>query len=501
MIFRLLRILALLLLLVGGFYIWVSEPKAVGNHYGYWSLVPAGVTILMCFATRNVLLALLLGIASGGLIIHSLNLIDAFLIPSIASENFAKLLVIYFWALGGLLGIWSKNGGARQFANTASKLFIRSRRSAKMFAWVMGCIFHQGGTTSTVLTGTTVRSAVQKHKVASEELAYVVDSTASPIATIIPFNGWPLYIAGLLIVVPSLASVIPTEQAAVSLFYSAIPFNFYAIFAVLMTFFFSMDRLPLFGTPMRSAMRRAQETGQWLAPNAVSLAAPELSQENVPSYYKPSSVDFLLPLLVLLGFCIAPWILTGNPWVFEGFAMALVTAMVLTLVRGLSVKDTFDGLIAGIKGVTLGAVILGLAVTLGSVSAQVGAAAYVVEYATPWLQAIPYILPSLLLLVCMIISFSIGTSFGTYAIIFPIALPLALALSPDVNFLVLTFAAILGGAVFGDQCSPISDTTILSAMATGSDLMSHVNTQFPLALIAAFLAGILYFLLGFLILV
>ena len=109
----------------------------------------------------------------------------------------------------------------------------------------------------------------------------------------------------------------------------------------------------------------------------------------------------------------------------------------------------------------------------------------------------PYILPSLLLLICMIVSFSIGSSWGTYAVIFPVALPLALALSADPTFILLNFGAILGGAVYGDQCSPISDTTILSALACGSDLMDHVMTQLPLATIAAFIAALIYFALSY----
>lgn len=497
----LIRLIMLFVLALAGLFIWLTEPTSAGGHYGFWSLVPAGVTISMCFLTRNVLLALLLGITSGGLVVGELNILEAFLIPSIGSENFGQILIVYFWALGGLLGIWNKNGGARHFATTAAKFFIRSRKSAKMFAWVMGVIFHQGGTASTVLTGTTVRSAVEKYDVASEELAYVVDSTASPIATIIPFNNWPVYIAGVLIAVPALSGLIGSEEDALRLFYSAIPFNFYAIFAVFMTFLFSIDRLPLFGTPMRSAIKRVAATGEKYASNAILLSPKELSEEDVPEYYKSSSFDFLLPMGVLLSFCIIPWILSGIPLVREGFVLALVTAILTSILRGLSLQDTFDALVSGIKGVTLGALILGLAVTLATVSTSVGAAEYVIEYVTPSLQTAPYILPTLLLVACMIVSFSIGTSFGTYAIIFPIALPLAFALTPDPYFLTLTFAAVLGGAVFGDQCSPISDTTILSAMSTGSDLMAHVNTQFPLALIAAFLAGILYFLLGFVLLV
>ena len=126
--------------------------------------------------------------------------------------------------------MWNRNGGALHFAETMAKKFVRSRVSAKFFTWLMGILFHQGGTISTVLTGTTVRPVADKHKVAHEELAYVVDSTASPVATVIPFNVWPIYIAGL-ISVESMNHIVASEAEAISLFYQAIPYNFYALVA------------------------------------------------------------------------------------------------------------------------------------------------------------------------------------------------------------------------------------------------------------------------------
>lgn len=468
-------------------------------HYGLWSLLPAAATIVICFVSRNVLLALLLGIAAGGLLVHKMNIIDAFLIPSLGSTDYAQILLVYLWALGGLLGLWNKNGGARYFAAAAAKRFISSRVSAKVFAWILGIIFHQGGTVSTVLTGTTVRPVADQHEVAREELAYVVDSTASPIATLIPFNIWPIYIAGTIGIIPSLAGIIDNTGDAVAMFYSAIPFNFYALIAVAMTLLFSFDKLPLFGTPMQKAVDRVRNTGQLVAPDAHPLLSEELNDDKVMAGYSPSLLDFLAPISVLLGLCIVPWVLGGSPMVFEGFGLAVITALVLSIAKGMPVGVAFDAIVTGIKGVTLGAIILGLAITLAAVSKQLGASAYVIEVAVPLLETAPFILPSLLLAICMLISFSIGSSFGTYAVVFPIALPLAVVLDAHTMFVVLTFAAILGGSVFGDQCSPISDTTILSSLACGSDLMAHVNTQFPLALVAAGISGVLYLILSFLI--
>ncbi len=483
------------LVLLAAIALWFLRPTDVQGHYGLWSLLPAVLTIITCFITRNVLLALLFGVFAGGLVSGQLNIIKAFLIPSLGSENYAQMLLVYLWALGSLLGLWNRNGGARYFAESLANRFVNSRTSAKVFTWLMGIVFHQGGTISTVLTGTTVKPISDKHGVAHEELAYIVDSTASPVATIIPFNVWPVYVAGLITIEP-LSAIVANKEAAIKMFLYAIPFNFYAWIAVSMTLLFSLGRLPLLGTPMAKVVKRVTTTGELDAVGAKPMAASELTESKLPDGYTPSVVDFLSPILVLLGFCIVPWAAGGSPMVFEGFGAAVVVAFISSIVRGMEISEAFDAMIQGIKGVTIGALVLGLAVTLATVSSQLGTANFVIESTSGFLMNWPYILPSLLLLICMFVAFSIGSSWGTYAVMFPVALPLALVLSQDPTYLLLCFGAIMGGAVFGDQCSPISDTTILSSLACGTDLMDHVNTQLPLAMIAAGLASIIYLLIS-----
>ncbi len=466
------------------------------KHHGFFSLVPALLTLIICFYTRNVILALFIGIVLGGLVTAQYNIINSYLIPSLGSKKYGQILLVYLWALGGLIGMWNKNGGALYFANYVAERFVKTRRAAKLFTWAMGIIFHQGGTISTVLTGTTVKPVADREKVSHEELSYIVDSTASPIATVIPFNAWPAYIGGL-ILIDSISAIIPNEETALSFFFKAIPFNFYGWLAVTFTLLFALDKLPFMGKRMKKAITRVKETGQLDHPDSQPMISKELNVTNVPDYYKPAMIDFLLPIGVLLGVSIVSWLITGSLMIFEAFGLSVIVAMVLSRLRGMKLNDVFDGLIDGIKSITVGAVILGLAVTLGNVSESLGTSFYIIDLTAEFLRQVPYILPGILMFICMFIAFSIGSSWGTYAVMFPIALPLGYAISPDPFYFTINFAAILGGGVFGDQCSPISDTTILSAMACGADLMDHVLTQLPLAMAAAGISSLLYIVISY----
>ncbi|MEJ2501973.1 MAG: Na+/H+ antiporter NhaC family protein, partial [Gemmatimonadota bacterium] len=178
----------------------------------------------------------------------------------------------------------------------------------------------------------------------------------------------------------------------------------------------------------------------------------------------------------------------------EAFHLAVAEGFVLELVRGMSQSDAVEAVVDGIKGVTIGAVVLGLAVTLGEVSETVGASAYLVETTAGSLPSA--ILPAALFALAVSVSFPIGSSFSTYAVLFPIAMPLAWAVQPDATYLATCFGAVLGGGVFGDHASPLSDSTILAALGTGADLMDHTLTQLPLAAAGAAATLALYLVAG-----
>jgi len=469
------------------------------GHYGFWSVLPPLIAIVLAFWMQEVVSALFLGIVAGGLISGEVNVIDAFLLPAIGTEDFALILLVYLWALGGLIGLWTRTGGALRFAKWAGEKMVRGPRTAKFFTWIMGLVFHQGGTISTVLTGATARPIGDQHKVSHEELSYVVDSTASPAATIIPFNVWPIYVGGLV------AGTIPlfeTTQDGIAFFFSSIWANFYALFAVVLTLLFAWELLPWVPKKMRDATERARSTGKLDREGATPLTSRELTEMKVPGDYTPSLVDFVGPIGTLLSVAILPYLYTyfylGNTedptlLIAEAFVLAVLAGMGIALFKGMDFDAVIDGFVDGCKGVTIGAIILALAVSLKEVADAVGTADYVVATVGEALPAA--VVPGLFVVLCLVIAFSTGTSWGTYAVVFPVAMPLAWSISQDPLFMTLCFGAVVGGSVYGDQCSPISDTTVLSSLATGSDLMDHVNTQLPLASVAGGLAIVLYTLL------
>lgn len=481
---RVLVLGATLLVFVGLAFLAPGEVPAEGEHIGFYSVLPALVTVVIAFLLRDVIVALVAGIAVAGAVSARWNILDAFILPAVGSSSYAVVLVVYLWALGGLLGIWTRTGGAQHFAATAGRYIVRGPRSARFFTWLVGLIFHQGGTISTILAGTTVRPVTDANRVSHEETTYLVDSTASPAATVLPFNAWPLYVGGLVV---GTTALFPTEEAAVGFFFSSLKFNFYGIFAIVTTLLFALGWLPWVGRKMAAAIERARTTGQLNAPDAQPLAADELTELQVAEDYPTGLGDFVVPMGLLLAVAIIPFFIVGDVWIVEAFGTALLAAILVALVKGMTLTEVLDGFIDGCKGVTIGAIILGLAFSLGEASGTLGTAGYIVETTTGLLPA--FLLPAVFMLICMTVAFSIGSSWGTYAVVFPLAMPLAFAVNPDPVYMQICFGAVLGGAVFGDQCSPISDTTILSSLACGGDVMDHVLTQIPLALLAASVAG------------
>lgn len=470
---------------------------SIKKHYKYWSLLPAIMAIALCWITKEPLTSLLGGIISGALLLQKYNITEDVFVTELMTKNAAGVLILYLWLLGALMGIWSKTGAAQAFGELMTRKFVKGPKSAKLVAWGLGVLFFQGGSVSTVLVGTTVKPITDKENISHEEVAYIVDSTASPIASQLAFNAWPGYIQSFIYVAG--VSFLATEVDRISFFFRSVPFCFYAIFAVLFTFLLSIDKAPFLGKQLKEAIKRARSTGQLDRPGSNPLTSKELERATTPANYHPHVVDFFLPLIVLILLAIGTFVVFGTPNVRWAFGASVVSAGLLAIARGMRLPALIQGVADGMKGVVLGSVILMLAITIGSISQQAGGGQYLVDLLG---GTIPYwLLPICLQLLTIIIAFSTGTSWGTYAVAFPLAMPLAWAvagasgLEHPMLFMTVCFAAVMDGSVFGDQCSPISDTTVLSAMCTGCDLMDHVKTQIPQASLAAGIASILWTLI------
>ena len=472
----------------------VYKKLGIQRHFKFWSLLPAIVAIGLCWVTKEPLTSLMGGIVSAALLLQKYNITEDVFVAEMMSKNAAGVLILYLWLLGALMGIWSKTGAAHAFGQLMTERFVKGPRSAKLVAWGLGILFFQGGSVSTVLVGTTVKPITDKEHVSHEEVAYIVDSTASPIASQLAFNAWPGYIQSFIYVAG--VSFLATEADRLSFFFKSVPFCFYAILAVLFTFLLSIDKAPFLGKQLQDAIHRSRSTGQLDRPGSNPLTAKELEKPSFPANYTPHVIDFFLPLAVLIGLAIGTFIAYGSPNVRWAFGASVMVAGLLAIARGMRLPSLIQGVAEGMKGVVLGSVILMLAITIGSLSQQTGSGQYLVELLG---GSIPYwLLPICLQVLTIVIAFSTGTSWGTYAVAFPLAMPLAWAvasasdLSNPILFMTICFASVMDGSVFGDQCSPISDTTVLSAMCTGCDLMDHVKTQIPQASLAAVIAGVLW---------
>lgn len=247
---------------------------------------------------------------------------------------------------------------------------------------------------------------------------------------------------------------------------------------------------------MQKAMARARLTGQLDADSASPISAKELHKASVPDHYQPNWLEFIIPLALLILVAITTFIGSGTPQIHWAFASALFITIAISLFKGMALKQVLDGLGNGWKGVVAASIILMLAITIGAISQQLGGGVFLVELLG---QQLPFwVMPVGMQVLTMIIAFSTGTSWGTYAVAFPLAMPLVWsvaqneALANPEMFMMICFAAVLNGSVYGDQCSPISDTTILSSMTTGCDLIDHVKTQIIPASYAALIAGIMW---------
>jgi len=370
---------------------------------------------------------------------------------------------------------------------------VKSRRGVQLMAWFLGMFIFFRDYFSPLFVGPVMKNLTDKAKISREKLAYICDSTSAPMSVLVPFTAWGVFLSGLLIGHGPI-----TDQAiATQVFIKSVGFNFYAILAVLMVGLIAMGIIPEFG-PMKKAEKRAMEEGKVFSDTAQPLMGSELSDIKKSEKIDNSRLflNFIFSVLIVIAVAVGTYIVLGSAKTLEVFMYAVFFLGTMLLLQKLTVKEVFDTAVQGIKGVTPVILILAMAYLINTVSKELGAAQYVINITENWMS--PAMLPLLTFAIAAFISFSTGTSWGTYAIVMPIAVPMAFAFSGGAigTLLFATVGAVAGGGVFGDHCSPLSDTTILSSFGAASDHIDHVKTQLPYASAAAGVALVMYLIIG-----
>jgi Na+/H+ antiporter NhaC len=347
---------------------------------------------------------------------------------------------------------------------------------------------------SPLFVGSTMRALSDRFKISREKLAYIADSTSAPVSVLVPITGWAVFIAGLLIGMGPIVD----DTAAMKVFLYAIPFNVYSILAVVMVGLIAARIIPEFG-PMKAAEWRAMETGKVLRDGAEPLMSEELTGIQPYEGIRTSLFwNFVLPVLIVIGVALGSFFVTSSALTMEAFLLSTIVAGIIMRIQGIPLSDIMNTATAGIKGVMPAIIILAFAYALNDLSKSMGTAHYIVAQTESWLT--PGLLPMLTFLIAGTIAFSTGTSWGTFAIMIPIAVPMALTFSGNTLDTVVyaTVAAVAGGGVFGDHCSPLSDTSILASTGAASDHIDHIKTQLPYALVVGVISVAAYLAIGLL---
>ena len=462
-------------------------------NYGILSLFPALIALVLAFITREAIFSLLIGVLVGVLITGQ-NVLFGFtgmLQSALGNADFIWVISIEVF-VGIMIAFFQKSGAIQSFTRLLDVRTITAK-GAQVIAWLLGIFIFFSDYFSPLYVGTVMRSITDKARVSREKLAYICDSTSAPVCTVIPFSSWGVYMAGLLVGIGAFVDKNIATEAVIKM----VPFNFYGILSVAMVGLIALKIVPDFG-PMKAAEKRTMETGKVMNDTAKPLLGKELSEIQPKEGIKPNLfINFLAPALIIISVTLGTYIFLGSAKTLEGFVLAVAFQFVAMLVQKMgTVVELMETAVSGIKGIMPAVLILALAYCLNSISKILGTASYVINMTEGWMT--PALLLVFTFLICAFISFFTGTSWGTYAIMTPIAVPLAFQLTGGVatTLVFATIAAVMGGGCFGDHCSPLSDTTILSSLASGSDHIDHVNTQIPYALTVAGVSAVLYLIIG-----
>ena len=484
---------------------------------GWLAVVPAVLAIAAALAFRQVIVALFLGVWAGAWIVTGdpalgwasglFATVETYVLAALANEDHAAI-IIFTLMIGGVVGLIQRNGGTAAIVDVATR-WARSAGRGQLATAILGTAVFFDDYANTLIVGGTMRPITDRLRVSREKLAYIVDSTAAPVACIALTTTWIGYEVGL--IGTAIAALPDYDEGAYSVFLNSIPYSFYPIFALAFVYLVAVRRRD-FG-PMLAAERRARRTGQLFRPGSNAEAAEAEAEAMAPPPDAPRRLaNAVLPILVLVVGVLAGLVITGREAVAEaGDAMTLtnviggansytammwaslasvLTAVVLTVgQRILTLTEAVDAWYAGMRTMLLAIVILVLAWSLANVNEALGTAEFLVNLLSGALS--PGWVPALVFVLAAATAFATGSSWGAMGILMPLVIPLAwgvlaadgLHTSGEYHHIIYsTVSAVLAGSVWGDHCSPISDTTILSSLASSCDHIDHVRTQLPYAL-------------------
>ncbi len=467
----------------------------------FWALVPPIVAIALALITKEVYSSLFIGILVGGLFYSNFSFVgtlehiftDGMIAQLSDAYNVGILLFLVF--LGIMVSLMNKAGGSAAFGEWASK-HIKTRVGAQLATIALGCLIFIDDYFNCLTVGSVMRPVTDRHQVSRAKLAYLIDATAAPVCIIAPISSWAA----------AVSAFAPEGTNGLVLFIRAIPYNYYALFTLVMMI--TLTVLKIEYGPMLKYEKNAKNGDIFTFPHTTDVEETKAAGAN------GKVVDLVLPIASLIICCVIGMIYSGG--FFEGasfidaFAnsdasvglvlgsfVALMITLVVYLLRGvMKFKDCMSCLTEGFKAMVPAIMILVLAWTLKSMTDSLGAADYVAGIVQGSAENLQNFLPAIIFLIAVGLSFATGTSWGTFGILIPICLN-AFPLESGNSLSIICVSACMAGAVCGDHCSPISDTTIMSSAGAQCDHIAHVSTQMPYALSCAAISCVAYLVAGF----
>ncbi len=485
---------------------------------GLLSLLPPLFAITLAFAARQVLISLFSGIWLGALFIYDYNpivafmrTVDKYLAQALADTDNASILV-FSLTLGGMVGVISKAGGTQGIVEKLAA-YANNRRGGQLATWAMGLLIFFDDYANTLIVGNTMRTMTDRLRISREKLSYIVDSTAAPVASIALISTWIGFQVGL---IDQAFKAAGADLNAYTAFLESIPYSTYSILTIFFVFYIAVT-LKDFG-PMLTAENRAINEGKVLRdganPIADSASLDMLADESTPLRWQTAMIPIgIVIVTTLVGLYVdgsnalgaaASQATIGQIFgeansfsvlMWAAFSGLLAAILMAVGQRILTIDQAMTATVSGYKSMLMAAMILVQAWAIGNICNDLHTADYVIDLTRGILS--PHLIPLATFVIAAFISFSTGASWATMAILTPIMVPIALklpveaGLSPELSqhLLIAALGAILSGSVLGDHCSPISDTTILSSMASAADHVDHVRTQIPYALTVGLVAS------------